>query len=279
MSSISSTELELISSDSLPTNPTDPTLTSEENSTDNADKNEILSITSVSGGGIPILSEELLSSPFMSPTSTAGLVVTDFLASNTSNISPLMLTPGYSSNMSTINLTTPYAMTPSSNVVITPDSILFSPVTGSAAPLYVPGVNLSYVNPTLSTYYNLNADNKIHKKLAKYFYFKAIEEWLYDELSELMGYVVLGSGKAKLVSRMSEFDKRAGSKNSNDIMKKKIDFLVDSKILSQRHILTTLALFVEETNAEWIRLPEISYYVRKAIKKSLIKRIKSRVGK
>jgi hypothetical protein len=261
-------------------------------------KTSINSMTSamsenLNGGNTPILSPQLLSTFSSEPS----LIVTDFVTSNTSNmifspisntsnvvispiselITPYMLSPSRNDIITSPYLISPMAptiMTPTSNLLSSVDSILFSPVSGLNTPQYIPSLNISHVNPTISSYYNLNADPRIHKKLAKYFYFKTKDDWLKNDLNDLLGYVVIKNNTVQLISKLSEYDKNIADKESSDIIEKKITFLVDKKYLSQRDMLRILIVFIDETNSEWITLPDKPHYIKKVVRKEIARKIK-----
>ena len=125
---------------------------------------------------------------------------------------------------------------------------------------YITSLNLSYSKPIVSVYENLNADVRIHHRMVKFFKYKMLDDWIYNDSSDILGYLKMSGSKVMLISRMSEYKKPT---NNNDFEKKKS--YLESEILSSGFTYKMLRQFVHTTNTNWYDLPKNEDFVRKAM--------------
>ena len=74
--------------------------------------------------------------------------------------------------------------------------VTFSTETDTDSP-YITSMNTSYSYPSIGVYKNLNADPKVRKRITKYFYFKVLDNWLFNELSYILNFLKHSNGKIK----------------------------------------------------------------------------------
>ena len=164
-------------------------------------------------------------------------------------------------------------LTPTSPlVVLSDDSPMFTPT-------YLPSLTLDFVTnkPIFTFYDDLNSDPKIHKRLTKYYYYKTIDKWLYDDLSDILNYFTIGAdGKVKLISNMSQYKMTNADKDTPQMKEKKIQF-IENKIFKRYDMANLLYKFVREAGTKWVDLHKNEYYLKQVIEKNIIKRIKKRI--
>lgn len=148
-------------------------------------------------------------------------------------------------------------------------SIVDSPVVAS--------LNLSYSKPLFSIHKNYERNPRLHRRMAKHYYYKTYEKWLGNEMSDLLGYLIISGGKAKLVSSISKYNKK---KDSHADMKKKIDY-IKNNIMDEIWMLRTLHKFVRETGSagSWFDLPKNEYFIRRYVQRKLKKKIENTINK
>ncbi len=120
----------------------------------------------------------------------------------------------------------------------------------------------------IAPHLNLNLDPRVHEQMTEYFYNKTFSDWIYDDLSDILGYVKMVNGSPKLVSSLSEHRK------SDEATSSKIRFLKD-KILSRSRVHSILEQFISETRTNWFELEKNSYFVKDLIKRYMKKKIKA----
>lgn len=162
---------------------------------------------------------------------------------------------------------------------ILPTSPIISPVVGTHivdSPI-VASLNLSYSKPLFSIHENYERNPRLHRRMAKYYYYKTYEKWLGDELSDLLGYLTIKGDKASLISSVDKYSKK---KDSHADMKKKIDYIKD-KIMDEIWMLRVLHKFVRETGSagSWFDLPKNEYFVRRYVRRALKKKIEKAINK
>lgn len=164
---------------------------------------------------------------------------------------------------------------PLETVVVTPDSLSFTdsividPLSNSLLTdtPFSASINLNYSQPMFSFYEDLNNDPEIHQKLTKYFYYKILDKWLFDDLIDLLNYLTIEGNKIKLGSY------KKSNTTSNSEIKKKVDYF-EKYILKKRHVYKILKQFVKRTGTRWVDLPKNEYYLIQVFENKLKKIIK-----
>jgi len=131
---------------------------------------------------------------------------------------------------------------------------------------HVASINLTYSQPTLSVYENLNADPKIHRRLSKYFRYKLLDDWLKDDLKYLLKYLKITNNSVGIVEKQTDI-----SDNESDI-KKKIRY-IENDIFSLDDAIKILKKLVRGTNINWYDLPNKDTYVMRAFEVALKRKV------
>ncbi len=161
----------------------------------------------------------------------------------------------------TLPITTPYS----------DDALLESPVLTS--------LNLTYSEPVFGIYENMNVDPKLHSKMVKHFYYyKVLGDWIYDELSELLGYLTVKDGKVKLISSVDKYDESSVDKDSKKNVEMKIEYFKE-KVFKKNDMMFLLKNFVSDTHTNWYDLPHKERKVLKAIKRYIDKKFRKMIKK
>jgi len=216
----------------------------------------------------PIITSDIVINPIVSSTLSSPVMttfVTDELDLDLSNIVT-------STNNPVVVTTTDTILSPS--YIVSPDRrVLLSPTVSTVSigkhGTHKLSVDLTLSDPVLSTYYDLNSDPKIHNKVAKYFYYKILDKWLLGSLKDLLGYVTIKGGKARLTRKKS-------SKDSEKVIEKKIKFLED-KVFTFRDVLKILRRVVDEDNIKWVDLYKKTYSIKKVFRTELANLFESKI--
>ena len=151
------------------------------------------------------------------------------------------------------------------------------PVPSVASRPFVPAMDLTYSRPLLAMVENMNADPEVHKKMTKYFYYKTLDKWIYNDLLGVLSYFQI-SGKN--VSLKKDLDKI----NPNDVLKLKqdeVDKLVDNledNYLTKDMVKKILHRFVNDTNVNWYDLTKYEGPIREVIGKTVKSKLKRKIA-
>lgn len=128
---------------------------------------------------------------------------------------------------------------------------------------YVPSINLRYSKPLFSFYEDLDKDPRIHKRLTKYYYYKILDKWLYDDLSDLLKFLDVKDNNVVIIKN----DK----KDSDTDIEKKIDFL--EKFLTKSFIYMLISRYIAETGTRWVDLHKNEYFLKQVFKEKIKKKL------
>lgn len=143
---------------------------------------------------------------------------------------------------------------------------------------YVMSLNLNYSKPLISMYPNWDLDPTVHRRMTKYYYKKTLEKWLGNDMIKILSYFTVSGNKVNLISSLSKYVSDSAYKDSDSDIAKKIEFIKD-KFLTKYKVNKILNKLTQTTRISWFDLPEHEYAVYRAIKHSLIKKIKKAIAK
>lgn len=198
-------------------------------------------------------------------TPTSSIINNSTIVSPVSNFmssTPFLLSP----------VLTPKSITPTLSVNKKPHRISFAPLNSDS--IWIPSINLTYTEPVLAYYQNLNADPRIHARVVNHFYYKTLEKWLYNSLKNILGYLVIKDGKVNVISKSSDYKKEV--KDSKSDMDKKINY-IEKYVFSKKDLKTIFSKFVMETGIPWYDIYKHTYYVKKVIKNALKRKFRNAI--
>ena len=141
---------------------------------------------------------------------------------------------------------------------------------------YITSLNLSYSKPLISIYPNWDLDPSVHRRMTKYYYKKTLEKWLGNDMIKVLSYFTVSGNKVSLISSLSKYVSDSAYKDSDSDIAKKIEFIKD-RFITKSKIYKILNKLVQTTGISWFDLPVHEYAVYRAIKHTLIKKIKKTI--
>ena len=149
-------------------------------------------------------------------------------------------------------------------VIVTPDSLL---KTNTLRP-YV-GLNPYRGNVNLGYYNDLNEDKRVIKTITKYFYFKILDKWFYDNLFTLLAFVKINEkGEPYIIKNLKDYHVSSLTKDSQETIDEKINFL-SNILISKTLVHHVLKKIVNKYNIKWYQLNKSSEIVKKVMYKYL----------
>lgn len=124
-------------------------------------------------------------------------------------------------------------------------------------------------------YENLNKNQDVIKRLVKYFYYKTLDKWLYEDLNGLLRYFKISGGKIHIIKSENDKDKENISQEDVDL---KIEY-VEKEIFDKDDMYDILMKITNETDIELIKLPKNEYIVMGYVKKFLKKELQQKMDK
>lgn len=166
------------------------------------------------------------------------------------------------------------SITPSFPVVLTQPSI-YNRKTDSAF------IGVNPLNPSMVTtgfYKDLNKDKSVQKTLSKYYYYKILDKWMYNNLKPLLAFVDIRSGKAQLIKSMEDYDVLKLEKNTPEDIEKKIQYMEKVLITKDmvRHVLKKIC---NENNLNWYDLDKHERKIKTVFYNYLLDKLKTSINK
>ncbi len=115
---------------------------------------------------------------------------------------------------------------------------------------------------TYSVFNDLNKDKEVVKTITKYYYYKILDKWLYDEFLPILAFVKMENDKPKLISSMAEFRIGDLARESENVLESKIDYLSEIFITRDmvRHVLKK---FINKHNTRYSALNRQEHELKK----------------
>jgi hypothetical protein len=170
----------------------------------------------------------------------------------------------------------------SSDVYLT-DSIIstvspltpFTPVftTVPSGPLTI---SFNYSKPLIGVYETIDTNPEVRKKMLDYYYDLIRDDWLLDELNDVLNYFTYRDGKVNMIKNASEYSSNNIVKDTDKIAEAKVEY-IEKHIFTEYDLMKILDKFTREVNCKWVDLPKQSFFLKQAIKEYLIRDIKKRL--
>lgn len=129
---------------------------------------------------------------------------------------------------------------------------------------------------TYGRYTDLNKDKTIQKTISKYFLYKILDKWLYQEFRSLLAFVKITDGKPSLIRTMNDYKPETINSDSVENIEKRIDYL--EKILINRKLVKhVLKKIVNENDIQWTQLNKNKSTIKKILKKYLHSKLEDAV--
>lgn len=129
---------------------------------------------------------------------------------------------------------------------------------------------------TYGRYTDLNKDKRIQKTISKYFLYKILDKWLYQDFMPIVAFVKITDGKPSLIRSMNDYKPESLSSDSVENIEKRIDYL--EKILINRKLVKhVLKKIVNDNEIGWTQLNKNKAMVKKVFKKYLQSKLEEAV--
>lgn len=132
-------------------------------------------------------------------------------------------------------------------------------------------VNNQYSTPLVSFYETIDNSERIHKMMTNYYYFKVLDDWLMNELSDILNYFVIDeNGSVKIIENPN-----ANLINFDDVRsaERKVDYIQDN-IFTKYNMYDILKSFTKNERIKFVSLPTRELELRQAVREYFRKRIR-----
>jgi hypothetical protein len=130
---------------------------------------------------------------------------------------------------------------------------------------------------TYGRYTDLNKDKTIQKTISKYFFYKILDKWLYQEFKPILAFVKISEGKPSLIRTMNDYKPESIDSDSLENIEKRIDYL--QKILISRQLVKhVLKKVVNDNEIQWTQLNKNKSIIKKIFKKYLRTKLEDAVN-
>ena len=122
----------------------------------------------------------------------------------------------------------------------------------------------------------MNKDKSIIKSISKYFLYKILDKWLYQDFRSILAFVKIIDGKPSLIRSMNDYKPETINSDSVENIEKRIDYL--EKILINRKLVKhVLKKVVNENQIQWTQLNKHKSTIKKVFKKYLNSKLEEAV--
>lgn len=146
------------------------------------------------------------------------------------------------------------------------------------SPLSPLTVDFTYNKPLVGIYETIDTNIRTKQLMVNHYYYKILDHWLYNELSDILNYFLYADGKISLIKNITEYKNNNTEFDTDKIAEKKVDYIQDH-ILSKHRVAELLAKFTRETGTKWVDLPRHEFELRMATREYLKRLIKKKIKK
>lgn len=139
-------------------------------------------------------------------------------------------------------------------------------------------VRFDYSRPIFGFYEDLNYNKDIIKRMVKYAHLKALDEWLMEDLVDILNYFVVKGNKVDLINKLSDYKPDTVHKESIKTLEKKVDF-IEKYFLSRRVMHKLVKKFIQESGYNYVDLPHRQDQLKRFINDKLLNMIKKEIAR
>jgi hypothetical protein len=127
-------------------------------------------------------------------------------------------------------------------------------------------IGTSSLQYTYGRFDDLNKDKAIQKKITKYFLYKILDKWMYNDFRHILAYVKISDGKPSLIRSMSDYKQETISSDSVENIEKRIEYL-EKILINKKLVKHVLKKVISENNIQWVQLNKHKSLIKKILKK------------
>lgn len=127
---------------------------------------------------------------------------------------------------------------------------------------------------TLPAPLDLNKDLRVHRQVTKYFRYKTLDKWLYENMSDILDYFKVSGDNVDIVKSLSEVGKQSHS--TQDI--EKIIAYIEKNVLTEETMSRIIHHFVKNSQVNWYDMHKNEIFVIDIIHKKLLDILKDTVN-
>lgn len=169
-------------------------------------------------------------------------------------------------------------LSPTSTILLTDsDTYITSPLT-TISNLPQLTINLDHSKPLIGFYNTIDDSPEIRQKMVNYFYDLLRDDWLLDDINDVLNYFTYRDGNVSMIKDLSDYNPNNISKDTDKIAEAKVKYITKN-ILTRYNVLDVLTQFVRGTGTKWVYLPSNTFFLKQAFKEYLVKEIKRKLKK
>jgi len=149
------------------------------------------------------------------------------------------------------------------------------PETFVESPVYVQTYDVPLMK--LVNYPDLNYDMELRGKVTKYFLYKTLDKYLYNELKSILNYLTYENGKISLIKSIQDY--KINNEDSEEIKEKKINWLENQKYFTKSDMYNVLSHLYTDYKINWYDMYHQKKIIISAIKKYLVKMFEKLISK
>lgn len=155
---------------------------------------------------------------------------------------------------------------------LTPNFITYSdsytPIIPSSAAVLRPiGATVIIPGPSLPLPIDLDLNRRsdVHQQVSRFFRFKTLDKWIYEDMIDLLGYFRVDDRGVHLIDNLSEYREDAAARDDPQVIEEKIKY-IEKYFLTTDTMYRILKKLVRGTGINWYDLHKNEFFVKEAIK-------------
>ncbi len=177
-------------------------------------------------------------------------------------------------NKAFVDIINPDADKPVVPLILT-QPVIYNPKSDSSI------ISINPYNPRIinSGFYNdINKDKGVQKTLAKYYFYKIVDKWIFTDLFPLLAFVEIINGKPQLIKSIADYDVQKLSSNSDSDIELKAKYM-EENIITKKIVKHVLKKICDENNINWYDLNKYEKKIKKIFYNFLLDKLKEAIGK
>jgi hypothetical protein len=177
----------------------------------------------------------------------------------------------------------------SSDIFLTTDSIMsplspfhplspMSPLNHILTPDIPKPLVLSWATdePRIGVYETIDNDPIVREKMINYYFDKLRDDWLLDEMNDLLAFFTYKDGKVHMIRALSNYNPDSIKDDTDAIAEKKVEY-IEEHVFSKYDLEKFMKEYTRKADTRYVMIPKSEYPFRETLRKYIKRKIKKMI--
>jgi hypothetical protein len=130
--------------------------------------------------------------------------------------------------------------------------------------------------PRIGVYETIDNDPNVREKMVDYYFDKLRDEYLLDEMNDLLAFFTYKDGKVHMIKRISDYNADSIAHDTDATAEKKVEY-IEEHIFGKNDLKYFMKEFTKKTSTKYVEIPKNEIAFRETLRKYIKRKIKKMI--